>query len=277
MATKVVITDYVDSLLGTSGTSVSDALIMGGMEDVIRKLELTSPQSLRDLETTTTITSTPVTLHYIPPTIDVYVGDERAVRRDNKQHVSSRYSLLNDYGETTYYWTTGNQLNLHPFDSDKTYTYRGVAYAVSGGNLTWADRYNYPLALYCAMFTSYKNIVGEIGELIDDASGFESGALGDATNNPIAGILPSGPNDTIRKLYDRVIARLNKHDIELSTAELDVIKTQISAYQATLQRDYTLSMKMQSRAAIFDKYIAMYTSLKQQYNEWFAQIQEAKQ
>ena len=266
MATKVVIESYVDSLIGASGTKLSDSLLLGGMEDVVRKLELTNPKALRELETTSTISSTPVTLHYIPPILDVYVDDDRAVLRDNKSHIANPYSLLNDFGETTYYWVTGNKLHIHPFDADKDYSYRGIVYAVSNGVLTWADRLNYPLALYCGSYISYSNIVEAINGLITDASTYETGSLNDST---LSNVMPSAPNNKMNALYNRVVNRLDSHDIELSSAEIELVKTQIAAYQAMQQKDYTMSMKLQSRAAIFDKWVAMFMTLKQQYNEWF--------
>lgn len=263
MATKVVIENYIDSLLGTSGTEVPDATIMAGMEDVVRKLEMADKTLLMDLNTITEITATPVTMHYIPPTIDVYCGDERCIRRENIQHINSRYSLLNDRHATTYFYTVGNKLYLHPFVTGENYSYRGIVYAVSGGRLTWNDRFNYPLALYCVTSLLFTQFSEELGKMITASSGLLTGG-----SNNITGI----DETTLDDLYKRVINRLDVDDVELSAAELELIKTQISAYTAQLGRDNVLSYKLQSRVQGIQQMLARIQTIRQQYIEYFANL-----
>lgn len=266
MATKVVINNYIDSLLGESGTEVSDSTIIAGMEDVIRKLEQYNYESLKDLETITEITSSPVSMHYIPPTLDVYCNDERCVKRENKQHVSNRYSLLNDYGNTTYYYVTGNNLYLYPFDESKTYNYRGIVWAVSGGRLTWADRYNYPLAMYCAMSELFKRLSAELEALLSDSSTFSTSSS--PTN--------VGTGVNLSNLYSRVLARLNAHDVELSSAELNVIQTEIQAYSAQMGRDSIWTQRLQGRVGAAQMLAQRYQAIKQSYLEYFANMAKAE-
>ena len=259
MATKVVITSYIDSLLQESGTQVPDSTIIAGMEDVVRKLELSNPTLLKDLNTETTIASTPVTLHYIPPTIDVYCNGDRAIECENTQHISNRYSLLNDYGNTTYFYKVGNLLHISPFDETKNYTYRGIVYSVSGGRLTWNDRFVYPLAMYCAISVLLGQFSAALSKLITDSSGMTT---------PTGNITGLDETDLTR-LYNRVIGRLNLDDVELSSAELDLVKTQIQAYSAQIQKDSVLSYKMQSRVQAVQQLLAKISAIRTQYMEWF--------
>ena len=253
MATKVVITSYIDSLLQESGTQVPDSTIIAGMEDVVRKIELSKPELLRSMEVETAIASSPVTLHYIPPTLDVYCDGLKAVERRNLEHISSRYSLLNDYGDTCYYYVVGKLLYIYPWDATKSYTYRGVAYSVSNGTLTWCDRFVYPLALYCAYLTLYGRMSVEMAAIVASS---QSGLSLD-----LSGLLSLD--------YTKPTSRLTADDVELANAELDKIRTRIAEYQAMTGADSVAASKLQNRVGTVAAIIANMNSIYTRYIEWF--------
>lgn len=267
MPTKVILENYIDDILGESGTSVPDSTIISGMEDVVRKLEMTDISLLQDMENITVIETSPVSVHYLQPTLDVYCNKERVIKRDNEQHISNKYSLLNDYGQTTYYYVVGNKLFIYPFVDTNTYTYRGIAYSVSGGRLTWCDRFNYPLALYCAILILFTRFSKEIEALILASSGLLVSPAG----------LPGMDETTLNSLYNRVIDRLNRHDTELSAAELELIKTQISAYSAQLGKDNVLSYKLQSRVQGAQQMLSRVATIRQLYTEYFQALKQEPQ
>jgi len=254
MATKVVITSYVDSLLGESGTQISDSTIIAGMEDFVHKLQQSNPDALKDLEVSTTIATVPVTIHFIPEQLDVYCGIERLTRQKDTQFIANRYSLLNDLGNTGYYYVVGNKLYIHPFDATKTYTYRGIAYSVSNGVVTWCDKYVYPLALYCAYVTLYAQLNVEVSSIVT-ASGTSTGL---------------GTVD-----YNNVLPRLDADDVELTGAELDYAKTQIQQLGVWVGADGVVSDKMKSRVENAKMMHARMVTLWTQYMQYFG-IGEAK-
>lgn len=158
MATKVVINDYIDSLIGVSGTDVPDATIIAGMEDFVHRLEQVNPDGLLELESETDISVIPTELHFVSPTLAVYEGHNKLAVRENLEHIANRYSMLNDMGETANYYLIGNKLYIYPFDITKRYSMRNVSYSVLAGVLTWCDKYVYPLALYCAWAEIIKTV-----------------------------------------------------------------------------------------------------------------------
>ena len=253
MATKVVITSYVDSLLGESGTQVSDSTIIAGMEDFVNKLQQSNPDALKDLEVSTTIATVPVTIHFIPKELDVYCGIERLTHQRDTQFIANRYSLLNDFGNTSYYYVIGNKLYIHPFDATKTYTYRGIAYSVSNGVVTWCDKYVYPLALYCAYVTLFAQLSNEVSA-IATASGLTLGLTVD---------------------YNKTLERLTADDVELTGAELEYAKTQIQAYSTRVGADGVVSDKLKSRVENAKMMFTRMTSIWQTYMQYFG-IGEAK-
>jgi len=223
------------------------------MEDVVRKLELSNPNLMRSMEVETVIASSPVTLHYIPPTLEVYCDGLKAVERKNTEHISSRYSLLNDYGDTCYYYIVGNLLHIYPLDETKSYTYRGIAYAVSNGTLTWCDRFVYPLAMYCAYLTLYGRLNTELAAIT------ESTQCG----------LGLDLSHLLSLDYNKPTARLTADDVELAAAELDKIRTRITEYQAMTGSDSVAASKLQSRVGTVAAIIANMNTIYTKYLEWF--------
>lgn len=252
MANKVVIVDYVNGLLNESGASVPDSTIIAGMEDIVRKLEQTNPAALKPLETERVVDAFPYTLRYVAPTLEVFANGKKAIRRDNAEHISNPYSMLNDGNETTYFYVVGNKLHVVP-KTDAKYVVRTIEFSVQNNNIVWYDRYNYPLALYCAYATLFGHVSKEIGAIIT-----ESGSS-------------LGLNvDTMLNLqYTRPLSRLASDDVELAHAELDRIKTRIAEYQAMTGADSVAGSKMQNRVAIQEQRLATANMLRGQYLEWF--------
>lgn len=248
MATKVSITQFVDSLLGESGTQVPDAVIMAGMEDVIAKLEKINPDALRDMNVETTITTNPVTLHYASPSMSVFRNGEKAIRVEDAERITNSLSLANDLGNTAYYYVIGNNLYIHPFlPLRNTYTMHGIAYAVSNGNVTWADRYTYPLAMYCAHTMLFRRLNEEISAIAEEMSGLTGLSLDFAS----------------------VTTRLTKDDVELAMAELEKLRTQIQQYSAVNETAQISVGRLGVRTEGLKTMLARYQIAKANYLEYF--------
>lgn len=241
MATVVVINDYIDSLLGVSGTSVPDATIMAGMEDFVHRLEQYNPIALLDLETEIEISEIPTELHYISPLLAVYENDNKLAKRENKEHIANRYSLLNDMGETANYYLIGNKLYIYPFNTSRSYTMRNITYSVTSGVLTWCDKYNYPLAMYCAWAQLVKSLYADIVEI----AGLVDAAITLDTSS-----------------FD---ARMLDDDVELATTELGLIQAHIQASGAD-------NDAIKSRVESTKNLLMEVASMRQQYLEYFGTI-----
>lgn len=254
MATeKVNINLFIDGLLGTSGTSVSDALIIAGMEDVVRKIENSNPRLLKELETDVAVSSSPLTLHYVPPTFEVYCDDRKAFNAPSKDFISNRYSLLNDFGETTYFYVIGNKVYIYPYDSGKSYRYRGVVYSVNSGVLTWSDRLVYPLGLYCAYTTLFETLIDELTTVSSEAA--ETFAV--------------NPSTLLGLSYTNTETRLSDDDVELASAEMGKLQTKIAEYSAAVGADASLAQKLASRVKALESRMITVQTIRAQYLEWF--------
>lgn len=114
MINMSTIVDYVESLTGASSVTIDDASYQNGMEDVVRKSIMFSPDLLKELETEIDIEATETTLKYVLPTLKVFKGNNECIRVNNLQHIANTHSMLNDFGNTQYYMLVGNKLILHP-------------------------------------------------------------------------------------------------------------------------------------------------------------------
>lgn len=247
MATKVSLTGYVDTMLGRTGTSLSDHMIFAGMEDVVHKMTLFMPQNLNDMTTETTVTSTPTTIHNVTPNTVLYCDGVPSVRINSGESVHYRRSLFHDYGITTSYYFIGDKLHIKPFDSSRNYTLRGITYSVSNGVLTWPDKYIYPLAIFCAYSTLFKEVGLEI-EAIVTLMGRDISATFD---------------------YAGAIRRLSNDDVELAKVELEKIMTQINQYATTVGHDQAITAKATERVKNVENMLIRYNSLKLSYAEYF--------
>ena len=247
MATKVSLTGYVDTILGRVGSAISDHLIFSGMEDVVRKMALYMPANMLDMTTETVVTSTPTQIHNVTPETQLYCNGVPAVKINSYESIAYRRSLLNDCGITTYFYFIGDRMHVKPFDAAKSYVYRGITYSVSNGAVTWPDKYLYPLAMYCAASTLYREIGLEI-EAVVTLLGRDIVATFDYTN---------------------ATARLRDDDVELAKAELEKIITQINQYAATVGHDQAITAKATERVKNLENMFIRYNTLKMSYLEYF--------
>lgn len=193
MINKSTIVDYVKSLTGASSVTIDDASYQNGMEDVVRKSIMFSPDLLKELEAEIEIKATDTTLKYVLPTLKVFKGNNECIRVNKLQHIANTYSLLNDLGNTQYYMLVGNKLTLHPaYDEnyDPGYTYRDIKYGVGSGEddepattLIWSDKLAYPLSLYLGVLYLLDAIDVELDSAIDDTAAIaDATASGEALN-----------------------------------------------------------------------------------------------
>ena len=188
MINKSNIVDYVKSLTGASSVTIDDASYQNGMEDVVRKSIMFSPDLLKELETEIDIEATETTLKHVLPTLKVFKGNNECIRVDKLQHIDNTYSLLNDLGNTQYYMLVGNKLILHPaYNVKYGYKYRDIKYGVVPGEdeapstaLDWSDKLSYPLSLYLAVLHLLDAIDAELGEAVSDTA-----AIADATDGGV--------------------------------------------------------------------------------------------
>lgn len=186
MINKSTIVDYVKSLTGASSVTIDDASYQNGMEDVVRKSIMFSPDLLKELETEIDIEAAETTLKYVLPTLKVFKGNNECIRVNKLQHIANTHSMLNDLGNTQYYMLVGNKLTLHPaYDGtyQPGYKYRDIKYGVVPGEgeapstaLTWSDKLSYPLSLYLGVLHLLDAIDVELGSAVDDTA-----AIADAT------------------------------------------------------------------------------------------------
>ena len=192
MINMSTIVDYVKSLTGASSVTIDDASYQNGMEDVVRKSIMFSPDLLKELETEIDIEAAETTLKYVLPTLKVFKGNNECIRVDKLQHIANTYSLLNDLGNTQYYMLVGNKLTLHPA-YDETYapgyTYRDIKYGVVPGEdeapattLIWSDKLSYPLSLYLGVLHLLDAIDVELSGAVKDTT-----AIADATDGGVLG------------------------------------------------------------------------------------------
>ena len=189
MINKSTIVDYVESLTGASSVTIDDASYQNGMEDVVRKSIMFSPDLLKELEAEIEIKATETTLKYVLPTLKVFKGNNECIRVNKLQHIANIYSLLNDLGNTQYYMLVGNKLILHPeYDEDYPlgYSYRDIKYGIVPGEedeapattIDWSDKLAYPLSLYLSVLHLLDAIDVELGAAVDDTA-----AIADATES----------------------------------------------------------------------------------------------
>ncbi|MDD2314400.1 MAG: hypothetical protein PHX12_05990 [Proteiniphilum sp.] len=191
MINKSTIVDYVKSLTGASSVTIDDASYQNGMEDVVRKSIMFSPDLLKELETEIDIEAAETTLKYVLPTLKVFKGNNECIRVNKLQHIANTHSLLNDLGNTQYYMLVGNKLTLHPaYDGtyEPGYRYRDIKYGVVPGEdeapstaLDWSDKLSYPLSLYLGVLHLLDAIDVELGEAVDDTAAIADATLPDGT------------------------------------------------------------------------------------------------
>lgn len=261
MATKTDITEYVAQLVGTDATELlSDEVVLSGMEDIIRKIEMLKPSELKQFEVYLNINNSPIKLHFVSPTLEVFCNEERAVRRGDKEHISNPYSLLFDSGSTTYWWVVGSNLYVYPIHPQKTYSVHSVEYGVDNGLLIWPDRYVYPLSLFCTMRTALleaRNSVNNINT--DDLQTIEDLTITASwpeltldidlpSELDQSELVPDWPDTiTITSGVDTILAnmiagisfadtttRLSDDDIELANGEISKVRAQVEMYATEL-------------------------------------------
>ena len=184
------IVDYVKSLTGASSVTIDDASYQNGMEDVVRKSIMFSPDLLKELEAEIDIEATETTLKYVLPTLKVFKGNNECIRVNKLQHIANTYSMLNDLGNTQYYMLVGNKLTLHPaydITYEPGYKYRDIKYGVVPGEggaaattLNWSDKLSYPLSLYLGVLHLLDAIDAELGDAVNDTA-----AIADATDGGV--------------------------------------------------------------------------------------------
>ena len=189
MINMSTIVDYVKSLTGASSVTIDDASYQNGMEDVVRKSIMFSPDLLKELEAEINIEATETTLKYVLPTLKVFKGNDECIRVNKLQHIDNTYSMLNDLGNTQYYMLVGNKLILHPeYNESYEYKYRDIEYGVVPGEggepattLNWSDKLSYPLSLYLGVLHLLDAIDVELGAAVKDtaaiANAIDGGAL----------------------------------------------------------------------------------------------------
>ena len=190
MINKSTIVDYVKSLTGASSVTIDDASYQNGMEDVVRKSIMFSPDLLKELETEIDIVAAETTLKYVLPTLKVFKGNNECIRVNNLQHIANTHSMLNDLGNTQYYMLVGNKLTLHPaYSAGVGYKYRDIKYGVVTGeggtpseNLNWSDKLSYPLSLYLSVLHLLDAIDVELSGAVKDTT-----AIADATDGGVLG------------------------------------------------------------------------------------------
>ena len=276
MATSdVALNSYIDNMLSESGTSVSDSLIMSGMEDCIRKFLIFRQQELSNFEAMVEITSVPHSLKLVFPSLKVYSGDKALTRTVDKNDIADRYSLLNDRGATEYYYVIGRDLYIYPFTTGKRYSVRSIVYSVNRGALTWPAVYNYPLALYCVYSILFARYVEDMNTIVSQCNSVSSSRV------------PVVPSPTLPRINHTELERLENDDVELAQSEMGSVKlyleefstkhqatlssvqTAIQAYTAAVGSDAVFIEKIRSHVENAKSTYALMMNAYQQYNDYF--------
>lgn len=276
MATSdVALNSYIDNMLSESGTSVSDSLIMSGMEDCIRKFLIFRPQELSNFESMVEITSVPHSLKLAFPSLKVYSGNKALTRIVDKNDIADRYSLLNDRGATEYYYVIGRDLYIYPFTAGKSYSARTITYSVNRGSLTWPSVYNYPLALYCVYSILFARYVEDMNTIVTQC------------NSVSGSVVPAVPAPTLPRITHSELPRLTNDDVELAQSEMASVKlyleefsttyqatlssvqTAIQAYTAAVGSDSVFTEKIRSHIENAKSTYALMMNAYQQYNDYF--------
>jgi len=256
MTTSVDIDGYVAGVLGETGINVSDDVMIAGMEDVIRRVETMMPELISEFNLETTISSIPVTLHAPSLGITVYKDNSLVVQRNSRQHISNELSLLNDRGETAYYYVIGNKLHIEPFKPSMfTYSVIGVAYSASNGSVTFPRRLKYPLALYCAQHETYKRYRDAIEDVTSDISTLSSIGIG-------------------REELALVQARIASDDAEMAATQLAKIRLQVDAASAQSGVDSLRIQRIQSRIEYANSMLNKHMVTRAAYDAYFTAGQQ---
>lgn len=254
MATKITITSYVNSLLGRPvSLSLPDQMIMAGMEDIVNKFTMVNPAMLSKMSASTNIASASTTIHNPDGELKVFRGRRPCIRISGLEELPSDYSLKRPDRLTTYFYVTGNTLNITPFYTGTPYRYEGLAYNVSNGSLTWPDMLTYPLALYCAIDVLFKDFSTEIDNIITAASTTLSMSLS----------------------YTNALTRLSRDDVELAKAELEKLSTEINEYAVKSNQQAVVAQNIKSRVDHAMSLLLRMNTLKQRYNEYFGMVEKS--
>ena len=246
--TTLTLTSYVSTLLGSTVTTISDSILLSGMEDIVNKFEIQFPERLAELNTETSIYSVPVTIHNVSPLLRVLCNGKEAFRRNGTEHVSDKYSLKCDNGKTTYYYVIGNKLYIYPFfPTSNEYVMHGLAYGVDSGVLTWPDRLGYPLALFCAADLLFGEFSTELLSIITTIS--------DAL-----------VNSDLADEYTLVATRLLADDVELAEAQLAKIRTCIEEFSAIAGASASVLQASIQNASLL---LGRYATIRNRYLEYF--------
>jgi uncharacterized protein YqiB (DUF1249 family) len=256
MTYSVDINSYVTDVIGEDPIVVSDEIIIAGMEDVIRRVETMMPELISEFNTETTVASVPVTLHAPSLGITVYKDNNVVVQRNSRQHLSNELSLLNDRGETAYYYIIGNKLYIEPYKPSMfTYSVIGVAYGVQYGTVTFPRRLKYPLALYCAQSETYNRYRSAIQAVTSDISTL-----------PSISILPAD--------LALVQARITADDAEMAAAQIAKLRLQIDAVSAQAGIDSIRIQRIQSRIEYANSMLNKHMVTRATYDAFFTAGQQ---
>lgn len=251
LTSTIVLATYVDRLLGKTGTTLDQNTILAGMSDIVNRFEVGSPERLVDMHVATAITSVPVTLHNVSPTIKVMKNGEQIVRRADYSHLGNSYSLKNDSGKTTYFYTVGNLLYITPFSApNNSYVMEGLYYGVDGSTLTWPTKYMYPLALFCAADELFKDLSAELRLIITALASLSTPA-------------------SLATEFAAVQTRLTADDVELANAQLQKLRAYIEEMSATDNHYAVSAQNATSRINNASMILAAYSVLKSRYLEYF--------
>ena len=226
------------------------------MEDVIRRVETMMPSIMNEFNTETEVASVPVTLHAPSLGITVYKDNEVAVPRNSRQHIKNSLSLLNDGGETAYYYVIGDKLYIEPFKPTRyKYSVIGIAYGVQYGNVTFPRRLKYPLALYCAQAETYNRYRSSIEAVTSDISSLPSISISSADLTLLQ-------------------ARIASDDAEMASAELAKIRLQIDAASAQAGVDTIKVQRIQARIEYANGMLNKHMVTKATYEAFFTAGQQ---
>lgn len=257
---------YIDKLLGRTNTVVDNDVILAGMADIVNKFELYAPAKLEEMEVETTITSSPVVVHNVSPALKVYCDNDLAVRVSGPQHVKNSYSLKNDSGKTTFYYTIGNNIYIYPFNATKTYTMHGLSYGITGNALTWPNKLVYPLALFCGSDIIYR-------ELTVDLTSLKSLLTTLSTSMNL------GTTFTTAQLtseFDAVQERLIADDVELANSHLDKIRLMLDEYTTKVGPYSVFSQNAATLLGSISVEMNLFLTVKSRYNEYFGAVRQAE-
>lgn len=259
---------YVDKLLGRTNTVVDNDVILAGMADIVNKFELYNPAKLEEMETQTTIASSPVTVHNISPSIRVNCGNEECVRVNIPQHIKNSYSLKNDSGKTTYYYTIGNKIYIYPWNSANTYTMLGLSYGITGSAITWPNKLIYPLALFCGSDIIFRELIVDLGSLRSLLTTLST-TMSLGTTFSTADLLAE---------FDAVQARLDADDVELANSHLGKIRAMLDEFAARLGPHSIFAQNAATLLGSVSVSMNLFLTIKSRYNEYFGAVrQEGKE